>query len=232
MTKKYFQFGSKTIEYTLEYSERKTLGITVTPELNIIVKAPLTAEPEKIEAILHKRANWILKQKSFFLAYYPKQPAKAYVSGETHLYMGRQYRLKIYKSKTESVKLCGKFITVNCTDTSRAKKLLDKWYKRHAETKFDEYCNEWIEQFRRYRVTPSEIQIRVMSKRWGSCTGKGKIILNPELIKAPRGCIEYVIVHELCHLVYASHNKQFITLQTRMLPTWEIWKERLEKLLA
>ncbi|MBL0049307.1 MAG: M48 family metallopeptidase [Bacteroidetes bacterium] len=71
-----------------------------------------------------------------------------------------------------------------------------------------------------------------MSKRWGSCTPKGKIILNPELLKAPTACIEYVILHELCHLVYNEHTQKFIDLQTKEMPDWVKWKNKLENMLA
>jgi predicted SprT family Zn-dependent metalloprotease len=71
-----------------------------------------------------------------------------------------------------------------------------------------------------------------MPTRWGSCTPKGKIILNPELIKAPKGCIEYVIIHELCHLIHHDHTQKFLDLQTKEMKDWEKWKMKLEKLLA
>ncbi|MGE5621382.1 MAG: M48 family metallopeptidase, partial [archaeon] len=231
-TKRFIQYGSKRIEYFLEYSDRKTLGITVTPELEVIVKAPVTAAQGKIDAVLHKRANWILKQKEFFLAYFPKQLPKKYISGETHLYLGRQYRLKVHLGDDERVKLSGKFLHVYSKTQSNVEQLLNEWYKSHAKLKFQEYIQQWIEAFRKLKVTATALEVRKMEKRWGSCTAKGKIILNSELIKAPRGCIEYVIVHELCHLVHHSHNRQFIDLQTRVMPTWEKWKERLEVLLA
>ncbi len=75
------------------------------------------------------------------------------------------------------------------------------------------------------------IVIREMPTRWGSCTPQNKIILNPELIKAPTGCIEYVIVHELCHLVYRNHTVKFMALQNKELPGWQKWKDKLEKVL-
>jgi hypothetical protein len=230
--KKSIQFGSKTIDYELLFTERTTLGITVTPELDVIVKAPQNSPMDKIKFIVLKRAPWILKQQNFFMAYYPKQLPKKYISGETHLYLGRQYRLKVKTSKNNSVKLKGKFILVSCSNKRKVKELLNDWYKEHAFIKFQSYSQEWIELFHRYKVVPTEIEVREMSKRWGSCTAKGKIILNSELIKAPRGCIEYVIVHELCHLVHHSHNSKFMELQSRMMPTWEKWKERLEVMLA
>ncbi|HBK82648.1 MAG TPA: metal-dependent hydrolase, partial [Flavobacterium sp.] len=115
-------------------------------------------------------------------------------------YLGRQYRLQIIIGKEESVKLKGKFIEVTTHDKSRTKDLLDNWYLQYARTKFHAIAAPLIDKFKKYKVEPSSIVLRNMPTRWGSCTPKGKIILNPELIKAPKGCIEYVIIHELCHL--------------------------------
>jgi predicted metal-dependent hydrolase len=81
-------------------------------------------------------------------------------------------------------------------------------------------------------VKPTGIYLQNMPTRWGSCTPNGKVILNPELIKAPKRCIEYVIIHELCHLVHHDHTQKFFALQKNMMPDWVKWKSRLEKLLA
>lgn len=230
--KGHIQFGSTRIAYHLEYSERKTLGITVTPELSVLVWAPMDAPLDKIREKLRKRAPWIIKQQSFFLSFQPKTPPRKFVSGETHLYSGRQYRLEIEKSDIESVKLKGRFIVVSTSDDSRAKPLVRDWYLRNAKVKIRRIALPLIERFKRLNVEPTEIVFREMATRWGSCTAKGKIILNPELIKAPKGCIEYVIVHELCHLIHHDHTQKFIDLQTKEMPDWEKWKSRLEKLLA
>lgn len=226
------QFGSMTIDFHLEYSERRTLGITVTPAMEVWIKAPEGVPLTTIKEYIRKKAPWIIKQQSFFLSFHPKTPARKYVSGETHLYMGRQYRLHIKTGNTESVKLKGSYIIVTTKEKSRAKALLNNWYLQHAQTKFCTIAQPLIDQFRKYKVEPSSMILRNMPTRWGSCTPQGKMILNPELIKAPRGCIEYVIIHELCHLVYHDHTKKFMELQTREMPDWEKWKERLEKILA
>lgn len=226
------QFGSKTIAFDLEFRKRKTLGITVTPEMNVLVKAPEDAVINKVLEKVKKRAPWILKQQSYFLNFHPKTPNKKYISGETHLYLGRQYQLKLLKGAKASVKLRGKFIEIVHSEKGDPKALLEDWYLKHAFKKFDEYAKPHIDHFRKHGVQPSEIVIRKMPTRWGSCTPKGKIILNPELIKAPKGCIEYVIVHELCHLVHHNHTQKFIELQQREFPHWEKWKVKLEKLMA
>ncbi len=226
------QFGSKQIDFHLEYSDRKTLGITVKPDLSILVKAPLDTPLEKVEEKLRKKASWIIRQQSFFLTFHPKTPAKKFVGGETHLYLGRQYRLSIVQAKMESVKLKGKFIEVATLDKLRVRQLVNDWYLSNARTRFRSIARPIIDRFKFYEVEPSSIVLREMPTRWGSCTPKGKIILNPELIKAPKGCIEYVIIHELCHLVHHDHTQRFIDLQTKEMKDWEKWKMKLEKLLA
>lgn len=202
------------------------------PNLRVLVKAPENVLIEKIKKRLLKKAPWIIKQQSYFLSFHPKTPKRKYISGETHLYIGRQYRLKIINSNLEAVKLKSGFFEIHTENKTKAKKLLLDWYEKKANEKFSYYAIPLIEQFKKYKTKPSSIILRNMPKRWGSCTSKGKIILNPELIKAPRGCIEYVIIHELCHLIYHDHTKKFIELQTKEMPDWEKWKDKLEKLLA
>jgi len=226
------QFGSRTIDFRLVYSDRKSLGITVTPEMEVLVKAPTDTTMEKVKEKIRKKAPWIIKQQSFFLSFQPKTPNRKYISGETHLYLGRQYRLQIEIGQLESVKLKGKFIVVTSSEKSRTKSLLHDWYLQHARTKLHEVAAPLIDKFKKHKVEPSSIVLRDMPTRWGSCTPKGKIILNPELIKAPKGCIEYVVMHELCHLIHHDHTQKFLDLQTKEMKDWEKWKMKLEKLLA
>lgn len=226
------QFGSKQIVFHLEYSNRKSLGIAVKPDLSVLVKAPADTALEKVKEKLRKKAPWIIRQQSFFLYFHPKTPSRKYISGETHLYLGRQYRLKVGQNKLESVKLKGKYIEAYATDKTSVKQLVDDWYLQNAKSKFKTIAQPLIDNFKKYNIEPSSIVLRNMPTRWGSCTPKGKIILNPELIKAPKGCIEYVIIHELCHLVHHDHTQKFIDLQTKEMKDWEKWKMKLEKLLA
>jgi len=232
MRKNKIQFGSKEIAFRLEFQERKSLGITVHPDQTVTVKAPLDAHLDKVKDKIRKRAPWILKQQSFFLSFEPKTPPRKYISGETHLYLGRQYRLKIIDSKEEKVKMMRGYIEVHTSDKKRTKALMMDWYKKHAEIKFYQYAEPWIIRFKKHGVEPSSIVIKWMEKRWGSCTPGGKVILNTELIKAPKGCIEYVIVHELCHLVHHNHSRAFFELQDKEMRDWGKWKDKLELMLV
>jgi len=226
------QFGCRQILFSLEFSARKSLGITVTPESAVLVKAPVNTTIQKVKEKLIKKAPWIVRQQSFFLSFHPKTPERKFVGGESHLYLGRQYRLKVNLSKIESVKLKGQFIEVETCEKGKVKQLVMDWYLKNAKAKFQSIAQPLIDKFHKYKVEPSSIVLREMPTRWGSCTPKGKIILNPELIKAPKGCIEYVIIHELCHLIHHDHTQKFIDLQTKEMKDWEKWKTKLEMLLA
>lgn len=223
------QFGSKKIEFTLQFSKRKTLGITVNPDTGILIKAPLDTSIEKVEEKIKKRALWIIKQQSYFLRFLPNPVEKKYVSGESHYFLGRQFRLEVIESQKNEVAYKGRFIEISAKKKHKAKLLLEEWYKEKAKTKFADIATPWIAKFKKYGVEPNGIYIQEMATRWGSCTPQGKIILNPKLIKAPKRCIEYVIIHELCHLVHHNHTKAFFDLQDVMCPDWEKRKKKLEE---
>ena len=235
----YIQFGSKRLDFKLEFSCRKTLGITVTPDMEVLVVAPVDSCLEKIRMKIKKKAPWIIKQQSFFLSFHPKTPFKRFVGGETHLYLGRQYRVKIVIAESnefnDEVKLKGQFLMIYTQDKRKVKPLLENWYLEKAKQYFNRIALPLFTSFvKRHRLQNDtfNLSIRNMPTRWGSCTPNGKIILNPELIKAPKGSIEYVIIHELCHLIHRDHTQKFIDLQTKEMPEWEKWKTRLEKILA
>ncbi len=226
------QFGSKKIPFHLSYSQRKTLGITITPDMNVRVIAPFDSPLEKVKTKVKSKAAWILKQQSFFLTYHPKTPRRKYVSGETHLFLGRQYMLQVKVGTPDQVKRIGRILHVTTHEKSNAGALLRKWYRKKAEEKFKEISKPLLERFAKFKINPPRFTLQDMPTRWGSCTAKGKIILNPELVKAPKGCIEYVLVHELCHLIYRDHTQKFIDLQSKTMRDWEKWKMKLERLLA
>lgn len=226
------EFGSETIYYSLLFADRKSLGITVHPNRSVLVKAPNGSSISKIESKIRKKAPWILKQKSHFLSYEPRITERKYVSGETHYYLGRQYQLKVIIDDLEMVKYTGRFIEVYTKDRSRVKDLLDDWYREKANYWFYKLSEPLVSRFKKYDVSPERIEINQMKYRWGSCSAKGRILLNPELIKAPKMCINYVIIHELCHLVYRDHTKEFFRLQSQEMPDWEKWKYKLEYMLS
>lgn len=228
------KYGTSTIHYSLKRSERKTLGIEVHPDLSVWAIAPAQASLEDINEKVLKRAAWILKQQSFFEQFLPRTPQRMYVAGETHLYLGRRYLLKTSKAEEKTVKLKAGCLHVQTPKNTKisTKNALTQWYYKHAVKVFNEVLKEQFTLFAAYNIEFPNLEIRRMKNRWGSCQAKGTIIINPEIIKAPKMCIRYVITHELCHLITPNHTKAFYNLQESILPNAQKWKSRLEEVMA
>lgn len=117
------------------------------------------------------------------------------------------------------------------TNSSAVKSLLASWYYGHSKRKFQFVLDEAILKFKKENIILERMDIKRMKNRWGSCTSNGVITLNPELIKAPSKCIEYVVLHELCHLSIPNHKKEFYNLLEQKMPNWKRWKDHLERTL-
>ncbi len=217
------------IDCTIEYRSRKTLGISVMPDKRVVVVAPLNTPIVEIEKRVQKRAAWVIKQWNYFDSFGVSMPERRYISGESHFYLGRQYMLRVELGKPNSVQLKGRYINISCTPRKKAGELLKLWYRERAKIKFSEIAQPIIERFSRYGVEPSAIQIQEMDNRWGSCTNRGKIILNPALIKVSRSCIEYVITHEMTHLIHRNHTREFYSILSSEMPKWKELKDKLER---
>ncbi|MFO8646096.1 SprT family zinc-dependent metalloprotease [Legionella pneumophila] len=224
-------YGKKKIEYTLLYFDRQTMEIAVHPNQNVIVKAPLDADMGLIEKKILKRSRWILKQINYFKQFNPKTPERCYVNGETHLYLGKQYRLKLERGRENSVKLSRGFFHISSSQimtSELVKKLLQQWYFDKAQLQFNESMERCWQKFNGLGLRKPIILIKRMQKRWGSFSDKGTITLNLDLIKAPKECIDYVVTHELCHLKYPDHSPQFYKLLDSFVPEWKKIKHKLE----
>ncbi|MEM0517235.1 M48 family metallopeptidase [Aequorivita flava] len=233
------QYGSKTITFKITRTARKTLAIEVHPDSSVQLIAPQDSPLEELKARVVHRGKWIVKQQGYFETFLPATPIREYVSGETHYYLGRRYMLKVKQADENSVKLKAGEIVVTLKPNDgengkqeKVKRLLAAWYYTHAKRKFENVMELALEKFKVEKLKKQSFEIKRMKLRWGSCAPEGKIILNPELIKANSKCIEYVIIHELCHLIIPSHNKKFYKLLNEKMPDWEKWKDKLEKLMA
>jgi predicted metal-dependent hydrolase len=226
------QYGTQTIEFNLKRVDRKTLGIEVHPDQSVWAISPLKSDLEDIKNKIIKRGNWIVKQRIYFDQFLPRNPAREYVSGETHYYLGKRYLLKVRPGERNEVKLKnGQFIIFSKSTSSHdVKRIFSAWYYNHAKNKFDSILKESFNRFKSNNIDFPELEIRRMKNRWGSCTPEGKVILNPELIKASRASIEYVVIHELCHLIESNHGKNFYDLLSDKLPGWKLIKHKLETL--
>lgn len=231
---KEFIFGKYIYEYELIKQNRKTLSLTVKPNLKIVLKCPQDTPQEKIENFLQRKWFWLEKQLSFFKKYKRKVYDREYISGEGFFYLGKQYKLTIRKGKEDKIQLeKGKLFVFTTKDVSNGrhnKRLLDLWLENRIHEIFNHRFTEMLTRFN-YKTAPT-LAIREMKKRWGSFTLNGRILLNPKLIHTPKECIDYVIVHELCHLQHKNHNSRFWKFLEEKFPKWEKTKDKLETIGA
>ena len=227
-------YGSRRIAYTLRHADRSTLAISVLPDGTVDVVAPLGTVLEDVQVRVSRRARWILGQQHYFEQFRPRTPERRYVSGETHLYLGRQYRLKVVCGERESVKLVAGRFLVDVTQSGepgRVRAILEAWYREKARERLSERFEICWQLFSQHHVVPPRMQVRRMRSRWGSLSPSGTLTLNLDLVRAPRDCIDYVILHELCHLEHADHGPGFQARLEQVMPDWQRRKHRLEMTL-
>ncbi|WP_231654589.1 M48 family metallopeptidase [Ralstonia solanacearum] len=232
-------YGDEIITYQVaERPTRRTLGIEVHPDGRILVLAPTGCDDTTIGEKVRLRAGWISRQLATFSRYERHTVPRQYLSGESHRYLGRQYRLRVVANDSgvpkDQIKLTrGEMVvqSVGKLPPEKVRELLHRWYLTRAREIYDAVLSEVFEHFERRGFQIPRISVREMRSRWGSLSPAGQMTLNSRLVQAPRPCIEYVIVHELCHLVHRDHSRAFFAILEQMMPDWKIRKQRLEKAL-
>jgi predicted metal-dependent hydrolase len=227
------EYGRETIRYEVRFlGSRRTLGIEVHPDSRVLVRAPMNCPETLIAERVQRRAGWISRQLAEFERYRPRTPDRQYLTGESHLYLGRQYRLKVMEADNPGVKLArGKLLVSLPGDPApeRVKALLHRWYLDRARTVFADVLEASLIHVK--RIECPRLTVRSMRSRWGSLSLAGTMTLNVNLVRAPRPCIEYVVLHELCHLKHRDHDARFFRLLGQVMPDWVERKQRLEAAL-
>lgn len=221
-------YGDQVIPVQVRFGDTRRLTITVDPDLTVRANAPRTASDQEVTERIEERASWIARQRAYFGRFKPDRATQRYVSGASLWYLGRQYRLKQTEGRGPA-KLVGQFLLVPASDEPASERKVKDWYRERALAQFAhrlELCHTAARPI--LKVDKPPLVVRQMVRRWGSCTARGKILLNTDLVRAPVHCIDYVIVHELCHVVVHGHDKAFYRLLTACMPDWEKRKARLE----
>jgi predicted metal-dependent hydrolase len=205
--------------------------IKVLPDCRVQISAPETASDEEVISAAKQRARWIYQQLREFGSRLEHVRPRQYISGESHYYLGKQYVLKVIENPDvkPSVKLLrGKIeVTVREKSAEKISTLLSDWYKARAKEVFARRLGAMLEQALWVGEKPP-LRILTMQTQWGSCSPAGRLTLNPHLVKSPRDCIDYVILHELCHLAEHNHSERFYRLMGQVMPNWEKVKSRLD----
>lgn len=228
-------YGNKIIEFEVQRKNVKNINLNVKPDMAIVVSANEKVSIDYILEFVRSKMQWILKNVSYFREVQPEHLIeKFYLSGETFKYLGKQYRLKVEEGYgLESVKYFRGYLYLIVRDKQnyiRKEKLINDWYRGKAEEKFKESLERVFPIVEKYGITKPELLIKTMKARWGSCIkDKNAILLNLELIKAPRFCIDYVVLHELIHFKYLNHDKYFYDFMTSLMPDWKQRKAILDE---
>lgn len=225
------------IQYHLERKPVKNLNLRIRKDGEVFVSASAAVPDSEVDNFVCRKAGYILEAINKFeeLAQYKPQP-KQYVSGETFYIQGRGLRLQLSQANKDSISSDGVYIYLavkNIDDFEKKRRMLSRFLDQQCEAVFGEIISELYPMFRKYGVDTPILRIRDMETRWGSCLAKkGIITLNKRLIEAPRNCIEYVVMHELCHFIHPNHSKQFYSFLTTLMPDWRQRKALLEKCAA
>ena len=223
----YVMYGSSRIEFSIVEGNRKTVSVIVDPVEGVIVKAPRKTNESQIQEIVTKKAPWILEKLKGIQELVRVPPEKEFVSGESFPYLGRNYRLKVNRTGPEASKIGlvgGRFVInvdPSVSDEIKAKTVrsaLVKWYVDHARVRFIERVTMYAPKVDAH---PSRVVIKKQLKRWGSCTKNGRVNFNWKIIMAPMSIVDYVVVHELCHLREPSHSSAFWILLRSVVPDYE-----------
>jgi hypothetical protein len=223
------------IKYQIVFSRRRTISLIVSPEKGVIVRAPYRTSLKTIEKFVNEKSGWIKKNLERHSELIRINHGKLYIDGETHLFMGKEYFLRITESVKPFVNQYDNYIEIGVdkiNDSAKIKMLSERWYRLNAREHFVNKLNEILIRYKDFNFSPSKLAVKSLKSRWGSCTSKGRITISSELIKLDEKFTEYVIIHELCHLKYHNHGKDFYRLLGELVPDYKEIRKEMRKYLT
>lgn len=229
------RYGDVRIAFAIRFvpKPRRRITIHVLPEGSIRVDAPEDSTPDTVIAAVRRRARWLWRELEARRERCQHVLPREYVSGESHFYLGRRHMLKVELTEggKANVKLLrGKLlVVVPRRDPSLVRGSMDEWYRQRAREVFARRLAELAPRLHWLSTLPS-FRLLNMRTQWGSCSPSGELVLNPQLVKAPRVCIDYVIYHELCHLREHNHSPEYYRLLESVMPDWANHKVLLDSL--
>ncbi|MYE38003.1 MAG: M48 family metallopeptidase [Candidatus Spechtbacteria bacterium SB0662_bin_43] len=227
---KRFSYKGFSCWYEVVRQERKSVVLSLTGDGTVFLRCPNTMMDSDISDFLKKKWQWIKKNGEILERARKRQKAVRYCEGGKALYLGNLYPVAIRKSKKNDVVWSNESIII-CTrrdihDEEYNRSVFEKWLKKRSILIFTERLHSvwgWFD----YTTLPT-LRVRKMKRQWGSCNGNDTILLNEKLLYTPIACIDYVLVHELCHFQHHHHRKAFWDMVSAKYPQWKRAKERLD----
>lgn len=214
-----------TFEYQIKYSNRKTLNISVERDRSIIVRAPHYLTAEKIDKVVQSKRQWIKEKLNHTQKYPLISESKEFVSGETLMYLGKNYQLLVVDEEVDGIEFDQRF-KISKANQPKANELFKKWYLSQALKKIEPLATKYAKSL---GVEYNQFKTSEMKYRWGSCTPANNIIFNWRIIKAPMYVLEYLVAHELVHLIEDNHTPRFWNILSIQVPNYEKAKNWLKK---
>lgn len=229
------RYGDREFRYHLCYVpelKKATIRVHVHPNGAVQVDAPESAQLPDIKSAVQRRARWILKHLDEIAERNRGVRPRQWVSGESMLYLGRRYVLKVIQvpgQRKVTCKLIGGQLRVQGKELTpeRVQKNVRQWYRERAKTVFQRRLDLMVERLPWVQKVPVW-RMQQMQTQWGSCSPDGSLVLNPNLVKAPTRAIDYVLLHEMCHLQEHNHSPRFYALLDQFMPGWPFVKEKLD----
>ncbi len=234
MEKEFVESNGEKIYFYIQRKNIKNLNLKVNVNKTVTLSIPMKLSLDKAKDFIKKKSKWIKKQQDFFDTFAEQKENLTFENGETVYLLGKQYKMKINKDKTNHVNIEGKYIEINIREKyidnkKYIKKFYEKWLREYALNILKEIVLKYQKTLQKYDVNMPKIEIRQMKSRWGSCIPKcNKVIFNLSLIKTPLCCIEYVVLHELSHFKHQNHSKNFYKFITIFMPDWKERKKILD----
>ena len=198
-------------------SQRKSFGLEITPNGQLIVRAPKSASDAQIQALIAQKAAWIAKARARLAAQYPDSQPKTFSPSETFWYLGEQYPLQLVDRRRPLLDLDGSFQLARHAQ-GQAKQVFIAWYREETRHITCELIKDYA---KRFSFKTNGVRITSARTRWGSCSGKGNLNFTYRLCMAPLEVIEYVVVHELAHLKVPNHSRVFWVEVAKMYPDYQ-----------
>ena len=229
--------ASPQIIYYLERKPVKNLNLRIRRDGSVFVSASRCVPQTEIDRFVQSKAKLVLSAlERFRQTTLAKSQPKKYVSGETFCILGRNLRLKVLRAKKESISSDGAYIYLGVKDPmncSRKSRLVRQFMDHQCQTVFADVMDKMFPLVGKYGVKHPMLKIRSLKTRWGSCLMRKCVVtLNRGLIEAPMCCIEYVILHELCHFIHPNHSAKFYAFLSALMPDWKARKRLLDEITA
>jgi hypothetical protein len=223
------------IRYRVIFSGRRSISLIVSPDKGVIVRAPYGTSLKSIERFVGEKSEWINRHLEMHSRLTRINHGREYSEGEIHLFMGREYRLKLKKSEQLYVRADHDALEVATNNTGDAimiRALLERFYRHQAENYLAGRFEDIAGRLRNKGYIPASFCVRALKSRWGSCSFHGKITISSELIKLDPVFADYVIVHEMCHLKHHNHGKEFYRSLEELIPDYKSIRKALRQYLT